>query len=260
MKAKANGITINYRIDGRENAPWLVFSNSLMTDMAMWDDQSAALQKDFRILRYDHRGHGGTDAPVGRYDFTTLVADVVALYDELRISRAHFVGLSMGGMTAMGLAQQHPDRVDRLVVCDCTGASTPAGAQQWEERIAVAQRDGMEALVEPTVSRWFSPDYVAKNPPPLDKVRNMIRTTPVNGFVGCAAALSNFDFRPGLGSIKAPTLFMCGTKDVALSGLKQLHASVAGSQLFEVEGAGHISNIEQPEPFTAALQRFLAAR
>ena len=259
MKTKANGITFNCRIDGREGAPWLVFSNSLMTDSAMWDDQVAALKKDFRILRYDHRGHGGTDAPAGRYDFATLVADVVAIYDELSIDRAHFVGLSMGGMTALGLAQQYPDRVDRVVVCDCTGASTPAGAQQWEERIAIAQKDGMDALVEPTIGRWFSPDYVAKNPPALDKVRNMIRSTPVNGFVGCAAALSNFDFRPRLSDIKAPALFVCGTKDAALSGLKQLHAAVPGSQLFEVEGAGHISNMEQPEAFTGALQRFLSA-
>jgi 3-oxoadipate enol-lactonase len=257
MKIKANGITFHCEIEGPEGAPWLVFSNSLATDLRMWDDQAEALKSRFRILRYDHRGHGATDAPAGRYDFATLIADVVALYDELDISRAHFVGLSMGGMTALGLAEQHPTRVDRVVVCDCTGASTPAGAQQWEERIQVAKTQGMEALVEPTVSRWFSPDTLAGNPPALNKVREMIRTTPVNGFVGCAAALSNFDFRPGLGDIRAQALFVCGTKDVALGGLKQLHASVAGSRLVELEGAGHISNMEQPQQFTAALNDFL---
>jgi 3-oxoadipate enol-lactonase len=257
MKIKANGITFHCEIEGPEGAPWLVFSNSLATDLRMWDDQAEALKSRFRILRYDHRGHGATDAPAGRYDFATLIADVVALYDELDISRAHFVGLSMGGMTALGLAEQHPTRVDRVVVSDCTGASTPAGAQQWEERIQVAKTQGMEALVEPTVSRWFSPDTLAGNPPALNKVREMIRTTPVNGFVGCAAALSNFDFRPGLGDIRAQALFVCGTKDVALGGLKQLHASVAGSRLVELEGAGHISNMEQPQQFTAALNDFL---
>ena len=257
MKVKANGITFNCEIDGREGAPWLVFSNSLATNIHMWDDQAAALKNRFRILRYDHRGHGGTDAPAGRYDFATLIADVVALYDGLDIPRAHFVGLSMGGMTALGLSQQHPARVDHVVICDCTGASTPAGAQQWEERIQVAKSQGMEALVEPTIGRWFPPDYVAKNPPPLDKVRQMVRTTPVNGFVGCAAALSDFEFRPRLGEIKAPALFICGGKDVALGGLKQLHAAVAGSRLVELEGAGHISNMEQPEKFTAALNDFL---
>src|SRR5688572_19015128 len=157
MKVKANGIDFNIRIDGEEDAPWLVFSNSLATDLSMWDEQVAALKKDFRILRYDQRGHGGTDAPPLRYTFDTLVDDVVALYDELSIPRAHFVGLSMGGMTALGVAQRYTDRVDRLVVCDCTGASTPAGAQQWEERIAIAAKQGMEPLVEPTIGRWFPP-------------------------------------------------------------------------------------------------------
>jgi 3-oxoadipate enol-lactonase len=257
MKVKANGITFNCEIEGPDGAPWLVFSNSLATNLHMWDDQAEALKSRFRILRYDHRGHGLTDAPAGRYDFATLIADVVALYDELEIPRAHFVGLSMGGMTALGLAEQHADRVDHLVVCDCTGASTPAGAQQWEERIQVARTQGMEALVEPTIGRWFPPDYIAKNPPALNKVREMVRTMPVNGFVGCAAALSNFDFRPGLGDIKAPALFVCGSKDVALGGLKQLHAAVAGSRLVELEGAGHISNIEKPSEFTVALNDFL---
>jgi 3-oxoadipate enol-lactonase len=257
MKVKANGISFNCQIDGREGAPWLVFSNSLATNLHMWDDQAEALKSRFRILRYDHRGHGGTDAPEGRYDFATLVGDVVALYDELNIRRAHFVGLSMGGMTALGLAEQHPDRVDHVVVCDCTGASTPAGAQQWEERIHVAKTQGMDALVEPTIGRWFPPDYVAKNPLALNKVREMVRTTPVNGFVGCAAALSNFDFRPGLGGIRTPALFVCGTNDVALGGVMQLLAAVAGSKLVELEGAGHISNMEKPDEFSAALDDFL---
>jgi 3-oxoadipate enol-lactonase len=257
MKVKANGITFNIQIDGPEDAPWLVFSNSLATDISMWDEQVAALKNDFRILRYDQRGHGGTEAPPMRYTFDTLVDDVVALYDELSIPRAHFVGLSMGGMTALGLAQRYTDRVDRLVVCDCTGASTPAGAQQWEERIAIAGRQGMEPLVEPTIGRWFPPEFVAKNPPVLDEVRAMIRRTPVAGFIGCAAALSNFDFRPGLAGMWKPTLFVCGTKDVALGGLKQMHAAVTGSQLVELEGAGHLSNLEQPAAFSRAIGDFL---
>lgn len=258
-RAKANGIAINYRIDGKEGAPWLVFSNSLATDFSMWDDQVAALKDRYRILRYDHRGHGGTDAPAGPYEFATLVQDVVALFDALGITSAHFCGLSMGGMTALGLAQQHPTRINKLVVCDCGGASTPAGAQQWAERIQLATEKSMSALVEPTMGRWFPPEFMAKNPPVLDKVRWMIRRTPVNGFNGCAAALSNFDFRAGLGTMKMPVLFMCGSKDAALGGLKQLHAAVSGSKLVELEGAGHIANLEQPENFTKALAAFLDA-
>lgn len=257
MKIKANGITINCRIDGPEGAPWVVFSNSLMTDLSMWDEQAAALSADFRVLRYDQRGHGGTDAPAGPYSFDMLVADVIALYDALGIARAHFVGLSMGGMTAVMLAEKHPGRVDRLVPCDCGPASTPQSAAQWEERIALARAQGMEALVEPTVGRWFAPEFLASHKPVADKVRAMIRTTPLNGFVGCAQALSDFDLRPGLASIACPTRFLCGSKDASLAGTKALNAGVPGSSLSEIPGAGHISNMENPAAFTRALGDFL---
>src|SRR5688572_8611537 len=133
MKVKANGISINYQIDGVEGAPWLVLSNSLATTHAMWDDQARAFAGSFRVLRYDQRGHGETEAPAGRYSFEQLIADAVALLDALSIKRAHFVGLSMGGATALGLTQLHPDRLDRVIACDSPCQSTPASAQQWEE-------------------------------------------------------------------------------------------------------------------------------
>ena len=137
MKIKANGITINYQIDGPAGAPWIVFSNSLATTLAMWDEQAAALKFSFRVLRYDQRGHGGTDAPAGRYAFATLLDDAVALLDALSIEKAHFAGLSMGGATALGLAERHPDRFERIIVCDSPCRSTPQSSQQWQERIAV---------------------------------------------------------------------------------------------------------------------------
>ena len=257
MKVKANGINFNCEIGGKEGAPWVVFSNSLMTNLSMWDDQAAALGGIFRILRYDQRGHGGTDAPPGAYSFDMLVADVISLLDALKIERAHFVGLSMGGMTAVSLAQKHPERLLRVVPCDCGPASTPQSAQQWQERIELARASGMEALVEPTVTRWCPPDFLATHKMEADKLRQMIRTTPLNGFVGCASALSDFDLRPGLSAIRVPTQFICGTKDATLPGTKALHAAVAGSTMVEVLGAGHISNVEQPEIFSRALKNFL---
>src|SRR5277367_1329949 len=160
MKIKANGITINYRVDGAEGAPWLVFSNSLATSLAMWDEQAAALMDSFRVLRYDQRGHGETDAPSGRYPFDALLADALGLLDALSIEKAHFAGLSMGGATALGLAERHPDRFGRVIVCDSPCQSTPQSSKQWEDRIAVAQKDGMEALVEPTIMRWFPAETV----------------------------------------------------------------------------------------------------
>ena len=260
MQIKANGITFNYRIEGTEGAPWLVFSNSLATNLSMWDEQAAALNKSFRILRYDHRGHGGTEATDGRYNFDLLVADVIGLFDVLSIKRAHFVGISMGGMTGLALASNHPDRVDRLVVCDCGPASSPASAQQWEERIAIAQKDGIEPLVDATARRWFPPEFIENNPAVFQRACDMIRKTPVKGFIGCAGALANYDLRPGLPGITAATLLIVGTKDATVPGIKAINAAIPGSKLVELEGAGHLSNLEQPGNFTGALQQFLSAR
>jgi 3-oxoadipate enol-lactonase len=258
MQSSVNGISINFEIDGPEGAPWLVLSNSLLTNLSMWDDQVAALKSSFRILRYDQRGHGGTQATAGPYSFDLLVADIMALLDMLGIKRTHFCGLSMGGMTALYLARRHPDRFDRIIACDCGPASTPVSAQQWKERIEVAAKDGIGALVEPTVNRWFPPDFVAAKPAVLDKVRQMIRSTPIAGFTGCAQALSDYDLRPELAGIDRRTLLIVGTKDATLTGIRQIKEAVRGSALVELEGAGHISNVEQPAAFTGAMRDFLS--
>jgi 3-oxoadipate enol-lactonase len=257
MRVKVNGIAFHVEVEGPEGAPWVVFSNSLMTDLSMWDDQATALSKTYRVLRYDQRGHGQTEAPQGAYPFNTLVADVVAIFDALRIARAHFVGLSMGGMTAVALAEQHPDRLLSIVPCDCGPASSPQSAQQWSDRIQIARSEGMEALVEPTVGRWCPPDFLKEQKLRAGKLRGMIRTTPLNGFIGCASALSDFDLRPGLSGIKLPAQFLCGAKDASLGGTKALHAGVAGSKMIEIADAGHISNIEKPAEFTKAVLDFL---
>ena len=140
MKVKANGIDINYQIDGPDGAPWIVFSNSLATSTAMWDEQAAGLKDSFRVLRYDQRGHGGTDVPAGRYAFDTLLADALGLMDALSIKKAHFAGLSMGGATALGLAERHPDRFDRIIVCNSPCQSTP----QSQPAMGRAHRRGAE--------------------------------------------------------------------------------------------------------------------
>jgi 3-oxoadipate enol-lactonase len=260
MHIKANEITFNYEIDGPEGAPWLVFSNSLATNLSMWDPQAADLKRSFRLLRYDQRGHGGTEAPAGRYTYATLLADAIALFNALGIARAHFCGLSMGGATALGLAELHPDRVDRVVVCDSPAMSTPASAQQWEERIATALKGGMEALVESTTARWFPPEIRAANPPYLDGVRAMIRATPVNGFIGCSAALADHDYNTAVATVTRPVLFITGSKDgVTPAAMRDMSTRLKGSRYVELEGAGHISNLDQPVGFTKAVREFLEA-
>jgi 3-oxoadipate enol-lactonase len=258
MRVQANGINFNTVIEGPESAPCLVFSNSLATDLSMWDEQAAQLAGQYRVLRYDQRGHGRTDAPAGRYTFALLVADAIALMDALSIRRAHWCGLSMGGATGMGLAQQHADRFDRFVICDTPGMSTPATAQQWEERIATAQKDGMAALVDSTLARWFPKETLERNPPHVQKIRAMIAATPVNGFIGCAGALADHNYRPGMAGVKNPVLYMTGEKDgTNAAAMRQMQQELPGSTYVELPGAGHISNTDQPEMFTKALREFL---
>jgi 3-oxoadipate enol-lactonase len=260
MKVKANGIAINYRIDGSERAPCIVFSNSLATSLSMWDEQAVALQERFRVIRYDQRGHGETEAPAGRYAFDTLLDDALALMDVLGITKATFAGLSMGGATALGLAERHPGRFERIIVADSPCQSTPQSSQQWEERIAVAQKQGIEALVEPTVARWFPSETVASNPPYLDKIRAMIRATPVNGFIGCAAALAAHDYASAVATVKCPTLFIVGEKDgVTPTAMAKLHDKLPGSRFVTLPGAGHISNMDRAGEFNRALREFLTA-
>ena len=258
MRIEANGIGMHYRVDGPAGAPWLIFSNSLATDLTMWDPQAAYFAAHYRVLRYDQRGHGLTEAPAGRYSFDILIADAVALMDALGIARAHFCGLSMGGATAMGLTLRHPDRVDHVVVCDTPCASSPASAQQWEERIAIARAQGMDVLADPTLARWFPPETVAVMPPHLEKIRRMILSTPVNGFIGCAAALADHDFRSAIATVAKPVLFVAGEKDGAtLAAMRQMQQELPGSRFVELPGAGHISNLDRPELFNHAVDDFL---
>jgi 3-oxoadipate enol-lactonase len=259
MRIKVNGIDIHYEVDGSADAPWLVFSNSLATDLTMWDDQAAHFGDRYRVLRYDQRGHGYSEAPAQRYSFATLIADAVALMDALGINRAHFCGLSMGGSTAMGLAQSHPERIDRVIICDSTCMSTPEAARQWEERIALARAQGMAALADSTIARWFPAETVAAKPAFLAKLRRMILATPVNGFIGCAAALADHDFRSSVRTIARPVLFLAGDKDGTAAPMRQMQSELAGSRFAGIPGAGHICNLEQPDTFNRAIGDFLCS-
>ena len=261
MRIKANGITFNYEIEGPEGAPWMMFSNSLATNLSMWDPQAADFRGSFRVLRYDQRGHGATEAPAGRYTYPQLVADAVALLDALKIGHAHFVGLSMGGATALALAELHADRVDHVVVCDSPCMSTPATAQQWAERIATAEKGGMEALVDSTLARWFPPETRAAKPAHVERVREMILSTPVNGFIGGSAALSDHNYNAAVATVKRPVLFIAGSKDgVTPAAMKDMHQRLPGSRYVELEGAGHISNLDRPAEFTRAVKEFLGVK
>jgi 3-oxoadipate enol-lactonase len=255
MNVPANGITFNLEIDGPEGAPWLVFSNSLCTNLHMWDAQAAYFKSRFRVLRYDQRGE--TDAPPGRYTFDLLVSDVVALFDTLGIDRAHFAGCSMGGMTTLGLAEQHPDRVITVAPCDTTAYSTPEMKTAWEERIAAAQQNGVPSMLDTTINRWFPPETVA-HAPFIPKIKDMIVNTSLNGYVGCCSALSNFNYQDGIAAIRAPLLVIVGTKDQMLAGSRAIHRDVPGSTLVELEGAGHLSSVDAADGYNRALDAHIS--
>lgn len=255
------GVRLRCRIDGpdRADAPWLVFANSLMTDLTLWDDQVAALRARYRILRYDQRGHGRSSVPGSDCTFPGLVADLAGLLDHFAVARASVVGVSMGGVTALGLAALHPERVARAAICDCQTGSTPESAATWDERIALTEPGGMAPLVEPTVRRWFVPASVAGGHPALARVRRMIAATPQAGFVRAARALQDYDFRQYPGRLACPVAFLVGEGDGVLPDAMRLMAEAVPQATFTaIPGAGHLPNIEQPERFNAALAALLA--
>lgn len=263
MKIDLNGVGFRYEIDGPEDAPWIVFSNSLTTDVNMWNGEVEKLKDRYRILRYDTRGHGQTDAAPGPYSFDMLVGDVIALMDAVGIDKAHYVGLSLGGMTGLGVAIAHGERLHSLTACDARCWAPPEWAELWIGRMAIAREKGMEALVEPTVERWFTDGFRDKpeNAGALDEIRRMIRETSVEGYTGCGQALQKLDYREGMASITVPALFMTGASDGSTppEASREMADLVPGSKCVIVDPASHISNIENPEQFDAALFAHIGA-
>jgi 3-oxoadipate enol-lactonase len=260
MKITANGISMNYTLDGPASAPVVTLSHSLATDLSMWDPQMKALTAQYRVLRYDTRGHGGTDAPAGAYTLDQLADDAQALLKALGVAKTHWIGLSMGGMIGQTLALKSPGIFLSLSLCD-TSSRIPAEAKPlWADRIKTAQTQGMEPLVEGTIGRWFTAPFREQHKDVVDPVRAMIRRTPPQGYAGCCAAISTLDLTDRLPAIKIPTLVVVGEEDqgTPVAASQAIQAKIAGSQLEILKSAAHLANMEQPEAFTKALTTFLA--
>ena len=254
----ANGISINYRFDGPEDGPVVMFSNSLISNYTMWDDQLAAITSaGYRMLRYDTRGHGGTDAPDIPYSIPMFAADVIALLDALDIEKVHFVGLSMGGFIAQLLAANHSDRIVSLALCDTACVMPPR--ELWNERIAQAQAGGITALADATLERWFTAPYHESNPDEVGRVREMINASNVVGYIGCARAIRDMSQCDVLGKIKTPTIVMVGESDPAcpVASAEVLHQGIEGSTLVIIKDAAHLPNIQQRDKFNSILLDFL---
>lgn len=240
-------------VSGRPDGPAVVLSNSLGSTHRMWDAQLAELERRFKVVRYDTRGHGGSPVPDGPYSIDDLTDDVVALLDRLDITRAHVVGLSLGGMTAMRLAARNPERVDRLAVL-CTSAQLPpAGA--WIERAKTVRANGAGAVAAAVVDRWFTPEYLAAHPEIRIEAEHMVASTPAEGYAGCCEAIAKLDLREDLSSIKAPTLAIAGADDPATPPgmLRDIADNIGGARVLVVPRSAHLANAEQPGTITGAL-------
>lgn len=244
------------RIDGPEGAPVLFCSNSLSSNLTMWDPQVAALKDRYRIVRYDSRGHGRSTAPDRPYSIAELGRDALAILDALGIAKAHWLGLSKGGMVGQWMATNHGERLGKVILANTAARMGPPDL--WNGRIAMAAKGGMAALVDATVQRWFTSRFVESKPPVIEPVREMILSTPAEGYRGCCAAIRDMDQRETIRGIANPVLVIIGAHDPATTPAdgELLAARIPGARAVTLDAA-HISNLEQPEAFTKAVAEFL---
>jgi 3-oxoadipate enol-lactonase len=256
---EARGITFHCRIDGAPGAPWITFSNSLATDLHMWDAQVEALGAKHQLLRYDFRGHGGTRVTPPPYDLALLVADLIGLWDALGVEKSHYVGLSIGGAMGIELTTAYPDRVLSAAICDARCRSTEMHLDGWARRIEAVDAGGMEAIVDEFTGGWFTP---AADASIVEKIAAMIRATPLDGFRGGVAAVAGVDHEARLGDIQCPALFLAGTEDVGdfPKQAVDMHEAVPGSSLVLLERAAHLCNMERSGAFNEALLGVLASQ
>jgi 3-oxoadipate enol-lactonase len=255
------GGAIHARADGEaaQDRPWILLSNSLASDLRMWDGQIPLLTRRYRVLRYDTRGHGRSAVAAGGTGIPDLAADAVAVMDAFGVGTCTVMGLSLGGMTALQLALSHRPRIERLVCCDAF-AETPAQAQaMWDERIAAVGAGGMDAILAGTLERWLSPGFRAAQPAATEQVAAMIRATPVAGYQACATAIRTLALLPHLSRIACPTLFVVGEQDAGSTPavMQDMAEKVPGARLAVVPGSGHLPNIDNAAGFQAAVAGFL---
>lgn len=261
MKATVNGISINYDLSGPDGASAVVLHHPLATNLTCWDELTAALTPRYRVLRFDARGHGRSDAPKGAYTFETLATDVVDLMTHCGIRKASFLGLSMGGMVGQYLGLLHPDRFHNLCLVS-TSSRIPAEAQPiWEQRIANAKAGGMASQVEGAMQRWVSPRALKENPALVKRLAAMIEATPVDGYLGWCHAISGLNVTDRLGAIRLPTRVIVGEIDPAtpVAASQAIHAAIPGSDLVVVPGVSHMLHNEEPELFHSHVLPFIAA-
>jgi 3-oxoadipate enol-lactonase len=256
MSSRLHAVT-----DGPVGAPVLVLGSSLGTTAEMWRPQVGPLSERFRLVRYDHLGHGGSAGPAGPTTIDTLGAELLRLLDDLALPRVSYAGLSLGGMVGMWLAAHAPDRVDRLALL-CT-APRLGPERMWRDRAATVRDGGVEAVADAVLSRWFTPDFAAAHPAVADHYRDLLSSTPAAGYAACCEAIAAMDLRTDLPRIVAPTLVIAGAGDPAtpVEHAREIARLIPAARLAVVERAAHLANVERPETVTRLMmEHFEPAR
>lgn len=255
---ESEGARLYYRLEGRDDRPVLLLSNSLGTDVGMWAPQLPGLMESHCVLLYDSRGHGASEAPDGDYSVAQLGRDALALADALGVGRFAFCGLSLGGLVGQWLGLNAAERLTALVLSNASPYLPPPEA--WAQRMALVREKGMAALVDPVMERFFSEGYRRRDEPLFHSMRRTFLSTPAAGYAGCCAAVRDADFRARLAEIRVPTLVIGGSDDAATppaEHARKLEAAIPGARYAELP-AGHIANVEAPADFLALLRGFLA--
>lgn len=254
--ARINGIDVRYAVTG--NGPWVTFSHSLACRLEMWDEEVKRLSKHFTVLAYDSRGHGETSAPAIPYTLDMIADDIKGLFDHLGIERSHWIGLSMGGVFGLAAALKYPTIFSSMVLADTSSKLSEEGIAAFNDRVAKVRTGGMEAMVEPTLKRWFKDSFRAGSPKLMARVAHWIRTTPPDGYIGCSAAIPTIDVTGRLGEITVPCMVIVGADDIAMPPVmaETLDRHLPHSEIVVIPNAGHLSNLEQSGAFNAALARF----
>jgi 3-oxoadipate enol-lactonase len=248
---------LHYEFRGKRGSPALAFTGSLGTDLTMWLPQTDVLKPHFCTLRYDIRGHGASEVPPGPYTMDDLGGDLVGLLDHLGIERASLCGLSIGGMISMWVAAHAPERVNRLVLC-CTSAHLEP-REAWLERAATVRADGVQAIADAVLDRWFTPEFTGEHPDVIERMRTQLLATPREGYAGCCEAIAAMDLTRDLPSITAPTLVISAAEDPSIPPEhgRRIAELIPGARFELVQDARHIANIEQADEVTQLIEAFL---
>ena len=259
MQASINGIRLNYQVEGASAAPTVVLHHPLATNLTIWDELTAALTPRYRVVRFDARGHGQSEASKAPYTFAQLSADAIGLMDHLKIDRAHFLGLSMGGMVGQHLGLEQPQRFMSLILSS-TSSRIPAEAHPlWDERVKNAREKGMGSQVPVALQRWLAEAARKSNPALVARMTGYLETTPVEGYVGWCQAIRTLNITDRLKGIKLPTRVIVGAEDQGTppAAAEAIHREIAGSDLVVVPGVSHMLHVEEPTTFNRHVLEFL---